>query len=72
VLATVITAFIAGLGGILFQWLRDKQAQQNRDKARALEALVVSDAQKTAAEKEITIDAKEASASAAADFTALR
>lgn len=67
-IGTLTTAVIAGLGGVLLQYWRERRAEAEHDRLRTMEAYAKGDAQAQADEKAIKDAAEKARNSASSDF----
>ena len=71
-LAALLKGLVQGLFGGLFQWLDRRKAEQDRNKAQALDAALKGEHAAQLAERKIEDAAKQAKDSASTDFTTLR
>ncbi len=71
-LATLITAAVTGLGGILLNYLAQRQARQDALARQEQSDFIAGQADATIAEKKIEQAAKDARDNAAPDFTTLQ
>ena len=71
-LASLITAVVTGLGGVLLNYLAQQRAQADHDTARDERGFIAGQADVTIAEKAIADAAKNARDTATGDLTTLR